>query len=278
MVYFKRYRGWLNLKDPKTFDEKIQWLKLHDRRGILRIVADKYRFREYISLRVGDEYNVPLYLVTENVEDLNIRKVGLAPCVVKPNHSSQKVIFVRDPANADWQTIRSRALDWVQECHFWHEREWQYQGIPRKIIVEKILLSEDGNLPKEYKLFCFHGKAKLIQVVLNRYESSSEKCINYYEISWKRIEGVSGKTKDCGPRDIPRPKELDQMIQIAEKLAIEFVFLRVDFYIVKGRLYIGELTLTPNGGFFFSDISNELNDKFGSMIKLPPEPLFAVLP
>lgn len=250
----------LNLDNPKTFNEKIQWIKAYYHNPLLTICADKYAVREFIKDKVGGELLIKLYGVYDSVGEINIDKLP-NKFVLKPNHSSGKVIICTDKSKMDWNKEFKIMKKWLKENFYYRTGEWQYKDIHPKIICEK-LLQEDID---DYKIFCFNGDPKFTQVICNRgcgYYNS-----NYYDLDWNLMDidrHDHGKTN----YDIPKPKNYYKMLEISRIISKEFPFVRMDFYEVEGKLFFGETTFTPANGMI-NFIPQKYDKIFGDYLKLP---------
>ncbi|WP_179907356.1 ATP-grasp fold amidoligase family protein [Rhabdonatronobacter sediminivivens] len=278
--YFVEYRPWLSdrraverlferemgyrpdLDDPKTFNEKIQWIKLHDRCPQKVICADKFRSREFVAERAGKEYTIPCLMVTEDPEDITVDKLPDQPCVIKTNHDQGTVFIVKDKAKADLGEVRGRLRIALRRNLYHAKREWHYGEVPRRIVVEPLLVSDDGNDLRDYRAYCFNGWPEIIQVESDRFSGHKR---NIYKPDWRRIEVEYGYP--VGEWE-PAPACLDELLDISRKLAAPFLFVRVDFYIVNGRPKVGELTFLPASGLKpFSP--SEFDRELGDMLDLP---------
>lgn len=231
-----------DLVSPKTLNEKIQWLKLNDRRPINRICADKISVRAHVAERVGEQYLIRQYAVLTKAEELRPETLPAAPFVIKGNLDSGSTVIVRDKQTADWPAIRDLMRRSLRRNHYWKEREWQYGAPKRRILVEEALLDDEGMPPPDYKFHCFNGVVKIIQVDQDRL--TSHKRI-LYDRDWTCIEG---EWKHPRGRPVERPPQLDEAMRLAERLASDFDYVRIDFYIFRNRIYFGEITLHPQAG------------------------------
>ncbi len=262
--YKKRLGKELDLKNPKTFNEKIQWLKLNDRTPLHTIISDKYAVREYVKKKIGLVYLIPLIHHTQDVNEIRAENLPDYPFIIKTNHDSSGGIIIRDKSKADWTAIRKKLKTLLSKNYYHHAREWQYKHIKPRIIVEKLLMDDKGNIPYDYKLFCFHGQVKFIEVDINR---EKDHCINYYTPQWEKLPNIWKGFKSGEKYNISTPKTLAEMIHISEILSSDFPFLRVDLYI-KEQVYFGEMTLSDSAGYgiFFTE---EWDQKLGDMLHLP---------
>jgi len=260
---FKRHMGYsLDLDNPKTLNEKINWLKLNHRKDIHTIIADKYKVRSYIKEKIGEEYLIPMFFQTKDPNYIKPENLPDEPHIIKCNHDSSGGVVVRDKLKIDWKKTRTRFKRLLKSNHYITTREWQYKNIEPRIVVEKLLTTERGNLPDDYKIHCFNGKVVFFGVDVDRHLETRGR--NLYDTNWNLIPCNWGRPNG---RDIPKPKNLEQMITLAEVLSKDFIYLRVDFYSVKGKTYFGELTLHQSSGFrkFWQ---KECDEKFGKMLNI----------
>lgn len=246
-----------------TYNEKIQWLKLFDNTMIKSVLADKYRVRQFVKEVVGDSYLIPLYGVWNRFDEIDFSKLPQA-FVLKCNHGSGWNAIVQNKNKTDINTLRERFNQWMSlNFAFLNGLELQYQKIPRKIIAEKFLFMEDGSDIKDYKLHVFDGKVKLIQVDLERNIQHKR---NLYTRTWKYIPYSIGYPSS--PQDLEdAPFCLPELITVAEKLASGFMYVRVDLYIWREKIYFGEMTFTHGSGTE-EFAPKEFGEKVGSWINI----------
>ncbi len=267
---FKRKQGYaLDLKNPITLNEKIQWLKIHDRKDFHTICADKFKARFYLESKVGDQYLIPLAFETTKISDIKKENMPDYPFVLKANHDAGNYRIIRDVNTVDWKKLRYDCREWLMTNYYYADREWQYKNIERRIIVEKLLLCENGKIPNDYKVHCINGKVVFIYVSYGREEKNKR---YIYNSAWQPLDFTwAERSKDVSTikgEEIEPPKSLQEMIRLAEIVAVDFPkYIRVDFYDVDGKLYFGEITQHHGGGFdqikpFEADIH------YGSMISL----------
>ncbi|MCU4173868.1 ATP-grasp fold amidoligase family protein [Carboxylicivirga sp. N1Y90] len=258
----------LDLENPLTLNEKLQWLKIHDRQEHYTIHADKYAAREYIAEKFGKEYLIPLPFHTTNYRDLKPENLPDYPIAMKTNHGFGNTVIVRDKNKEDWKEIRHYYRKWMKTNYFWIEREWQYKNIEPRIVVEKMLFDKDGYVPNDYKLNFVEGKLEFIYVSVDR-EGSNKR--NIYDANWKQMDFTwARKGKDLSDitgEDIDPPATLDKMIEFGKEVAKLYKYVRVDFYDVDGVLYFGEITQCHGGGFD-QLLPYEMDLSFGEKIDL----------
>lgn len=255
----------LNLKSPVTFNEKLQWLKLYDRKPEYSTYVDKYAVRNHIKNTIGEEYLIPLIGVYNRVSD--IPWSGLPDrFALKCTHGSSSNIICKDKSKLNVEASIIKLNRWMKKSWYWFGREWPYKNVKPSIVCEKYI-SENGEPPEDYKVMCFHGKAKLIEVHRDRFNERHAQ--DFYDINWKKTsisQSYAGLPNSQAV--IPKPACFDQMISLSQVLAKDKYHVRVDWYIVGNKLYFGELTFFDASGFAnFDNYSDDL--MIGSWLKLP---------
>ncbi|MCR2045596.1 glycosyl transferase [Anaerosalibacter massiliensis] len=236
----------LNLENPKTFNEKLQWLKLYDRNPVYTELVDKYEVRKYISETIGDEYLIPLIGIWNKFEKIDFSKLP-NQFVLKCTHDSGGLIICTDKSKLDIEAARKKINRCLKRNHYHAGREWPYKNVKPRIICEKYMVDESGGEIEDYKFMCFNGKVKCIFVCLNR-NSSERLNIDIYDTNWNLMPFERPNSSNSRTM-IPKPKNFDKMIEFAEKLSEDKPFVRVDFYEINGQLYFGEITFYPSAGF-----------------------------
>ncbi|MDR1879776.1 MAG: oligosaccharide flippase family protein [Tannerellaceae bacterium] len=264
-IKFREKTGYrLNLKNPATFNEKMQWLKLHDRTVLHTLCADKHAVRGYVTAMIGGEYLIPLVYSTEKAEELTPEALPDYPVIIKTNHSSGEVFIVRDKETADFPGIRKALKRQLKSNLYPYGKEWQYKDIPPRIIVEQLMTDEQGDIPMDYKLHCFNGKVRMIHLDVDRFTRHTR---IIYDEQWNVLPFSWGY--ESSEKVIAKPLLLSRMIDIAERLAFPFIYVRVDLYLAKGQLYFGELTFHHGSGF--EKFEPQVFDKItGDLLTLPP--------
>ncbi len=254
-----------DLKNPKTFNEKIQWIKLYDRNPLMTLYADKYEVRKIVEKKIGPHILNELYGVFENPDEIDF---DLLPesFVLKATHGSGWNIIVRDKSVLEIEKAKKGMRKWLGKNFYAKKREWAYKDIPPRIICEKYMENKDGSL-NDYKFYCFNGNPLFIQVDFGRYSGHSRA---FYDTEWQKLDffyAKSGKVRRC-EKERNRPDCLIKMVEIACALSSDFAFARVDLYEVDGKVVFGEVTFYPkNGGGRFSP--GHLDVEFGNLIPLP---------
>lgn len=260
-VIFKRNMGYsLDLNNPRTFNEKLQWLKLYDRKKVYTTMVDKYDVKKYVSNIISSKYIIPTLGIYNKFSEIDFKKLPVR-FVIKCTHDSGTIIICKDKQNLN-KTIAKIKFSLLLNRNFYYRfREWPYKNVKPKIIVEKYM----GDNLNDYKIFCFNGVPKYILVCSNR--NGGFKNTDFYDVNWNLMPFTREKHKN-NPNGIPKPKNLKEMLDIAQKLAKDIPFVRVDLYDIKNKIYFGEMTFYPSAGFEgFSP--KEWDKKLGDMIKLP---------
>lgn len=266
LVFRRRMGKNLNLKNPKTFNEKIQWLKLYDRRPEYVAMVDKYKVREYIAETIGEEYLIPLLGVWDNPNEINFEKLP-NQFVLKCTHNSGTGLCIcKDKSKLNINKVKGELQKGLEQDYYLAGREWPYKNVPRKIIAEKYMVDSEKKDLIDYKVHNFNGVPKVILVCSKRFKKEGLRQ-GFFSPDWKRM-GVKRPNHPVSDEEIKEPKNLKEMLWISEKLSKGYPFMRTDFYEINGKLYFGEITLYPAGGF--SKFSPEKwDDKFGDWLKLP---------
>ncbi len=264
LEYRLKIKKKLNLNPPRTFNEKLQWLKLYDRKDIYTVMADKYKVRDYIKDKIGEQYLVPIYGVWDDIEEVPFDKLP-NEFVIKCTHDSGSVVVCRNKNELNIPEVKKFLNGRLKKNSFWYGREWPYKNIKPRIIVEKLLKDSNNlNLPV-YKLFCFNGEPKIIQQIQN--DKNPDETVDYYDILWNRIN--MRQRFPNSNNSIEKPKKLDEMISIAKKLSKDIPFLRIDFYVVNDEIVFSEHTFYTDAGYsIFEPESENWDERLGEWIEL----------
>jgi hypothetical protein len=257
----------LNIKFPETFNEKIQWLKLYDRISEYSKMVDKYEVRRYISEKIGEEYLIPLLGVWDKADDIEFEKLP-NQFVLKCTHDSGGVIICKDRSKFNIQKSKIKLNRWLKRNYYYGGREYPYKDIKGRIIAEKYMIDESGVELKDYKIQCFNGEPKIIQVDFNRFSEQHKR--NFYSIDWV-YQHFSLLYPTYPEITIPKPQSLDLMLSLARELSHDIPYVRVDFYSIRERIYLGELTFHHGSGYEKFD-PPECNRVLGIGLVLPPPP------
>jgi hypothetical protein len=253
----------LNLDNPSTFNEKIQWLKLYDKNPLYKILSDKFEARKYIIEKVGKKYLIPLYGTFTSTKDIDLTVLP-SRFVLKTNHDSGGVFICFDKTKFDSKYVFKKLTKKLKTNFFYRGREFSYKYIKPIIMCEKNLIPEDKNDIFDYKFLCFNGVVKSIFVVSNRKKVDGP-YIDFFNENWE-FQNFRRYYKNSG-YSIEKPTNFKLMMRLARKLSEKIKLLRVDFYEVNSKLYIGELTLYPGSGFEAFSMKF-IDEVFGSWINL----------
>lgn len=269
--YIRKIHRWPRLRNPRTLNEKIQWLKLHGDNAAIAALADKFAVRNFVASRGLQDILVPLYGKWDSVEEFREAWPGLkVPFVLKANNSCQTVIIVEDKAAADLDGICATLGEWLSDKTFWGLFvEPHYKFIKPCIIAERFLREKGpaaaiSSSLVDYKIWCFDGKPECIWACSNRSSQGLE--MSCFDLDWKQHpERLVYSDHFRRPAaDLPRPASLEKMLGAAASLSKGFPQVRVDFYDIDGELYFGEMTFTSNGGcmpYFTQEYQLELGSK-----------------
>lgn len=236
----------LNLKEPRTFNEKIQWLKLHDRKSDYTKYVDKYEVRNYIKDSIGEEYLIPLLGVYNNVDEINWEELP-NKFVLKCTHGSSCNIICTDKTKLDIKESKKQLNTWMKKNWYWYGREWPYKNAEPKIICEKFLEQKEGEELRDYRLFCFHGQPKMITVDFSITDKKKTRR-NIYDLEWNSIDAEISYPKETSI-DVKKPAQLDKIIELSKILSANFRHARIDFYIIEEKVYFGEITFYHQSGY-----------------------------
>lgn len=256
------FKNEINLKNPKLFSEKIQWLKLYHRDDKIVLCSDKYRVRAYVENLIGKEYLINMPFVWNSYKEINFNMLPKS-FVLKPNNSSGSVLICKDKKELNEKKAIRTIKKWQRENIGKYTGEWVYGEIPFKIICEEYL--EDEIV--DYKFYFGGGEFICIQTISGR--QSGHKRFAYYDENWNLLDiKREGILMPESPEE--KPKQFEEMLEIAKKLAKGFIFVRVDLYCVKSNIYFGELSFYPNNGLIKYE-TQKMDDFFSNKIKLPDE-------
>lgn len=265
LEFIYNFGKFLNLKNPKTFNEKIQWIKLYEKNPLMTLYADKYEVRKIVEKKIGSQILNELYGVFESPDEIDFDSLPES-FVLKATHGSGWNIIVRDKSVLEIEKAKKKMKKWLGRNFYTKKREWAYKDIPPRIVCEKYMENKDGSL-NDYKFYCFNGNPLFMQVDFDRYSGHSRA---FYDPEWQKLDFFitkSGKARHC-EEEHKRPDCLTEMVKIARVLSSNFTFARVDMYEVDGKAVFGEVTFYPkNGGGRFSPGYRDA--EFGDLLRLP---------
>lgn len=271
MVYKSLTGKKLHLDNPKLFTEKMQWLKLYDRKNQYIQMVDKVLVKEYVAKIIGSEYIIPTYGVWESFDDIDFENLP-DMFVLKCNHDSGSIIKCKDKRKFDIDAARKTITRCIQKDSYYWGREWPYKYVERKILAEAFMQNEkDGLLDLiDYKFYCFNGVPTFCQVIIGR---SQKETIDFYDMEWNHQPFIGLQSFDSAPiienskTLITKPKGYEKMIEMATAISTNTKFCRVDFYDIDDAIYFGEITFFPCAGFGYF-IPNEWDEKLGELLYL----------
>lgn len=288
LKYRVGYRKKLNLKNPKTFNEKLQWLKIHDRKDIYTKMVDKYEVKKYVADMIGEECIIPTLGVYNKFDEIDFDKLP-KQFVIKCTHDSGGLVVCRDKAKLDKKVAKEKIEKSLRTNYYYHGREWPYKNVQPRILIEKYidvsknkdrginnnkkiaaseLQKENGLL--DYKFMCFNGVVKCffldIGVIGKGTGHSEEYYRNVYDRGFKLLPVL--ETRQNYPREVIPPKNFSKMIEIAEKLSKGLPHVRIDLYNIDGKILFGEMTFFHGSGLSNYFYPEEWDRKFGDMIDL----------
>lgn len=261
---FKKRVGYsLNLDNPRTFNEKLQWLKLYDRNPLYTKMVDKYEAKKYAADIIGEEYIIPTLGVWDHFDEIDFDQLP-GQFVLKCTHDSGSIVICKDKDKLDRKRAKEKLERGLRYNYYYRGGfEWPYKNVKPRIIAEKYMVDESRTELKDYKVFNFNGEPKIIQVDYDRFVEHKR---NLYTVDWKYIEAAIEFATDAG-HQIPRPKRLDEMLNLASKLAADIPHVRTDFYSIEDKIYFGEMTFFHGSGFE-KFIPEEFGAKLGNCVNI----------
>ena len=265
LMYRKHFHRFPDFNCPKTFNEKLQWLKLYDRRREYTKMVDKYAVKQYITEKLGSGFVIPTLGVWDRFDDIEFDKLP-DKFVLKCTHDSHSVIICKDKSKLDIESAKQKLTRSLSRNFFYYGREWPYKDVPPRIIAEAYVTDAPGvDSFTDYKFFCFDGVADCVMVCLGRSEGKPK--FYFFNKKWDLMRlNISGKEASDN-FTIPKPKCMDRMFEVAELLSTNIPFARVDLYQSNDHIYFGEITLYPASGFD-ANILPESDLYFGELIDL----------
>ena len=243
MQYFYHFHRFANFKNPQTFNEKLQWLKLHDHNPLYTTLVDKYAVKKWVADKIGEQYVIPTIAVWEKAEDIDFDKLP-NQFVLKVNHDSGGLVICKDKSKLDRQAAVAKLSRALKNNGYWSGREWPYKNVKPCIIAEKYMEDENHQL-NDYKFMVFNGKVKCSFTCTERFSKDGLK-VTFYDANWDIMPFERHYPRSKTP--ITKPLNYDEMVELAEKLSKDIPFVRVDFYSIKGKIYFGEMTFYPGSG------------------------------
>lgn len=254
----------LDLKNPLSYTEKLQWLKLYNRNDLFTILVDKYKVREYIKEQIGEEYLIPLVGGPwRNIQDVPFDALPKS-FVLKTTHDSGGVVICENKERLNINEAKKKIQYSLGANFYWRYREWPYKNVKPQIIAEKYMVDESGYELKDYKFFVFNGKVKALFIATDR-TAETETCFDFFDRDFNHLPIINGHPN--ASKQIQKPDNFEKMVSLAEELGKKILHVRIDLYSIKDRIYFGEFTF-----FHFSGITpfepESWDDKFGKWLQL----------
>lgn len=236
----------LDLENPKTFNEKLQWLKLHDRNPEYTKMVDKYEAKEYVANIIGKEYIIPTLGVWDKFDDIDFDALP-NEFVLKPTHTSGNVFICKDKSKIDYKKLKKQVNKWLKRDYYKIHREWPYKNVKPRIIAEEYMENKDHTSIKDYKFYCFNGQADYVMICTGR-ETGHPK-FYFYNKEWKFMRNMSNDGMKLEGKLEEKPIGIEKMFEIAEKLSQGIKFVRMDLYNVNEKIYFRRIYVFPSSGF-----------------------------
>lgn len=260
--YYLVIGKWMDLNNPETFNEKIQWLKLYDRKDIYTALVDKYIVKRKVADAIGNEYVIPTIGVYDKVEDIDFNELP-DRFVMKCTHDSGGIAICKNRKDFDELAAKKKINKYLRRKYYYVHREWPYKNVKPRIIIEKYMEDDATDELTDYKVMCFGGKAKMVFTCTERFGDGLK--VTFFDLDWNKLPFE--RHYPASKKNIPRPKNLDKMIELSEKLAKGIPFVRIDWYEINGKLYFGEYTFYPGSGLE-EFTPEEWDKKLGDLLDL----------
>ena len=265
MKYKLRTGNKLNIKNPKRYTEKSQWIKLYDRKDIYTKMVDKYESKEFIEKKVGKEYIVETYGIYDSFEQIDFEKLP-DKFVMKCTHDSGGLVICNSKKDLNIQSAKNKIEKSLKNNFYYLGREWPYKNVKPRIIIEELLENNDSSDLIEYNFFCFNGIPKIVMTCHG--DKRIKRYNDFYDMDFNKLDvQCEYATSDNKEK---KPRQFEKMIELSKKLSENTYSLRVDFYIVNNKIKLGELTFFHWAGFC-NFTPDKWDYEFGKMIKLPIE-------
>ena len=264
LQYWARLGKRLDLKNPKTFNEKLQWLKLYNRKPEYTRMVDKYEAKKMVANQIGEEYIIPTLGVWDQFDEIDFASLP-NQFVLKCTHDSGGLVVVRDKSKLDIPAAKEKINRSLKTNYYLHGREWPYKNVRPQVIAEKYIEDPDCHGLRDYKFYCFNGEPRFLYISegLENHETAQ---ISFLTLDWNFAE--FGRSDFQPFTELPpKPRSFDEMVKLARELSAGHAFLRVDLYDIAGKIYFSELTVTPCGGYMPFD-PEKWDLKLGELIDL----------
>ncbi|WP_028790526.1 ATP-grasp fold amidoligase family protein [Tetragenococcus muriaticus] len=244
LYYFAQFKRFCNLKNPKTFNEKLNWLKIYDRKPEYTKMVDKYEVKKYVSSIIGEEYIIPTLGVWDSFDEIKFDDLP-QQFVLKCTHDSEGVILVEDKDKLDKREAKKKIENSLRQNFYYIGREWPYKNVKPRIIAENYMVDHRDDELRDYKFFCFNGQPKLMYIASGRNDGYTK--FDYFDLNFKHLNIIQKYPQST--KKIRKPLNFDKMVELSKILSKDIPHIRVDFYEVDDRLFFGELTFYHLSGF-----------------------------
>lgn len=263
--YYLNFHKRLDLRNPQTFNEKLQWLKLYDQHEEYTQLVDKYEAKQFVASIIGKEYIIPTIGVYDSIEEIDFEYLP-QQFVIKCTHNSGGIIVCKDKQKLDIKNSCKQLEKWLKVNPYWKNREYPYKNVKPRIIIEQYMEDESGYELKDYKFFCFDGEPKCLFVATDRGKEGEETKFDFFDLEWNHLPFTNGHPNS--KQSISKPNSFENMIEISRRLSQGFPHVRVDLYNINGRIYFGELTFFHWSGLT-PFVPEEWDYRFGEFLNLP---------
>ena len=263
---FKNRVGyWPHLNHPRTFNEKLQWLKLNDRHAEYTQMVDKIDAKKYVASIIGDKYIIPTLGVWNSVDEIEWDKLP-NQFVIKVSSDSGGIVVCKDKQTLDIEKAKEKLTNGWGKNYYVHNKEYPYRDLTPRIIAEEYKEDESGYELRDYKIFCFNGEPKILFVASDRQKAGEDTKFDFFDLNWNHLPFTNGHPNS--KEHIAKPKNFEEMLEIAKKLSVGIPQVRIDLYNCNGQIYFGEITFFNWSGMTAFD-PVEWDFKLGKLIKLP---------
>lgn len=263
--YYCKFQKSLSLENPRTYSEKLQWLKIHDRKPLYTQMVDKIEAKKYVASIIGEEFIIPTIAEYDSVEEINWDKLP-NQFVLKCTHDSGGIVVCKDKSKLDIDKAKDKLRKGLAKSYYYENREWPYKDCKHRLICEEYMVDESGYELKDYKWFCFDGEPKALFIATDRGNPNEDTKFDFFDADFNHLPIKNGHPN--ATKVIAKPAGFEKMKELAAILSKGMPQLRVDFYDINGKIYFGELTFFHWSGLMPFQ-PEEWDEKFGSWIKLP---------
>ena len=255
----------LDIENPQTYNEKLQWLKLYDRKPIYTLMVDKYEVKKYVANIIGEEYIIPTLGVWDRFDDIDFSRLP-NQFVLKCTHDSGGLVICKDKSQFDISAAKKKINKCLKHNYYYFNREWPYKNVKPRIIAEQYMVDESGYELKDYKFFCFNGIPKAMFIATDRSDPNEDTKFDFFDMDFNHLPFTNGHPN--AKHEIAKPSKFCDMKTLAARLSRDMPQIRVDLYNINGKIYFGELTFFHWSGMV-PFVPEEWDYKFGEWLQLP---------